>query len=104
MSTVHVTDVCRALWHLTSHGNSGDVFNLADESNTSKTNTITTVPQKILGMINNDYLSLTPVVPEMIPISHTMLFNRKQRSPLPNLENARCNFEVLASGSFRKQL
>ena len=36
MSTVHVTDVCRAVWHLTSHGNSGDVFNLADKSNTSK--------------------------------------------------------------------
>ena len=36
MSTVHVTDVCRALWHLTSHGNSGDVFNLADKSDSSK--------------------------------------------------------------------
>ena len=36
MSTVHVTDVCRAVWHLTGHGNSGDVFNLADKSNTSK--------------------------------------------------------------------
>lgn len=36
MSTVHVTDVCRALWHLTSHGSSGDVFNLADKSDSSK--------------------------------------------------------------------
>ena len=36
MSTVNVTDVCRAVWHLTNHGNSGDVFNLADKSNTSK--------------------------------------------------------------------
>ena len=37
MSTVHVIDVCRALWHLTSHGSSGDVFNLADKSDTCKT-------------------------------------------------------------------
>ena len=36
MSTVHVTDVCHALWHLTSHGNRGDVFNLADKSDSSK--------------------------------------------------------------------
>ena len=36
MSTVHVIDVCRALWHLASHGDSGDVFNLADKSETSK--------------------------------------------------------------------
>ena len=36
MSTVHVIDVCRGLWHLTSHGHSGDVFNLADKSDTSK--------------------------------------------------------------------
>ena len=36
MSTVHVTDVCRAVWHLTSNGNSGDVFNLADKNKTSK--------------------------------------------------------------------
>lgn len=36
MSTVHVTDVCRALWHLTSHGKSGDVFNLADKGDSSK--------------------------------------------------------------------
>lgn len=36
MSTVHVTDVCHALWHLTSHGSSGDVFNLADKSDSSK--------------------------------------------------------------------
>ena len=36
MSTVHVIDVCRALWHLASHGDSGDVFNLADKSYTSK--------------------------------------------------------------------
>ena len=37
MCTVHVDDACRALWHLSNHGNSGDVFNLADKSNTSET-------------------------------------------------------------------
>ena len=37
MSTVHVNDVCRGVWHLINHGNSGDIFNPADKSNTSKT-------------------------------------------------------------------
>lgn len=35
MNTVHVTDVCRALWHLREAGNSGDVYNLADKGRTS---------------------------------------------------------------------
>ena len=46
MSTVHVTDVCRALWHLTSHGNSGDVFNLADKSDSSKSFVVFDLPHK----------------------------------------------------------
>ena len=36
MNTVHVTDVCRALWHLTDHGVVGGVYNLADKGDTSK--------------------------------------------------------------------
>lgn len=36
MNTVHVRDVCRALWHLKDHGESGQVFNLADKTNTSE--------------------------------------------------------------------
>ncbi|KAJ0405301.1 hypothetical protein P43SY_001060 [Pythium insidiosum] len=35
-ATVHVNDVCRALWHLTSHGKSGEVFNLADKNDTNQ--------------------------------------------------------------------
>jgi len=30
MHTVHVEDVCAAMWHLTTHGEQGEVFNLAD--------------------------------------------------------------------------
>lgn len=53
MSTVHVTDVCRALWHLTSHGKSGDVFNLADKSNTTQ-GSISNFVCEIFG-IEHDY-------------------------------------------------
>jgi len=36
MNTVHVEDVCRALWHLTTHGNSGDTYNLCDKNETNQ--------------------------------------------------------------------
>lgn len=36
MNTVHVQDVCRALWHLREAGSSGEVFNLADKGATSE--------------------------------------------------------------------
>ncbi len=34
MHTVHVEDVCAALWHLTSNGENGEIFNLADTGDT----------------------------------------------------------------------
>lgn len=36
INTVHVRDVVRALWHLTSNGDAGAIFNLADKGDTSK--------------------------------------------------------------------
>ncbi|KAK2168956.1 hypothetical protein LSH36_13g22038 [Paralvinella palmiformis] len=36
MNTVHVHDVARALWHLCYHGNSGDIYNLADQGDTTQ--------------------------------------------------------------------
>jgi nucleoside-diphosphate-sugar epimerase len=36
MHTVHVEDVCAALWHLTTHGDQGEVFNLADSGDTDQ--------------------------------------------------------------------
>jgi len=36
LSTVHVDDVVRAIWHLCYHGKVGDVYNLADHGNTSQ--------------------------------------------------------------------
>jgi len=36
MNTVHVLDVCTALWFLTTHGSSGDVYNLADSGETDQ--------------------------------------------------------------------
>ncbi|KAI6653625.1 hypothetical protein LOD99_3520 [Oopsacas minuta] len=36
MNVVHITDVCRATWLLTSKGESGDVYNLADKGSTTQ--------------------------------------------------------------------
>ena len=36
MNTVHVIDVCRALWHLQKAGQSGEVYNLADKGDTTQ--------------------------------------------------------------------
>jgi len=36
INTVHVRDVCAALWHLTTNGKSGDVYNLCDENDTDQ--------------------------------------------------------------------
>jgi len=36
LNTVHVEDVVRGLWHLTNHGNSGQIFNLCDKNDTNQ--------------------------------------------------------------------
>ena len=36
MNTVHVRDVCRALWFLRDQGSNGEVYNIVDKSGTSK--------------------------------------------------------------------
>jgi nucleoside-diphosphate-sugar epimerase len=36
LNTVHVKDVCSALWHLAQKGNKGSIFNLADENSTDQ--------------------------------------------------------------------
>jgi len=36
MNTVHVADVAAALWYLTTHGSSGEIFNLADSGDTDQ--------------------------------------------------------------------
>lgn len=36
INTVHVHDVCAALWHLSSNGKTGEVYNLADENDTDQ--------------------------------------------------------------------
>jgi len=36
LNTVHVEDVVSALWHLTSHGNSGSIYNLSDKNDTNQ--------------------------------------------------------------------
>ena len=36
MNTVHVSDVCCAIWHLTEHGETRSVYNLADKGDMSE--------------------------------------------------------------------
>ncbi|ETN18642.1 hypothetical protein PPTG_04180 [Phytophthora nicotianae INRA-310] len=36
VNTVHVYDVCQALWHLISAGNDGEVYNLVDKNDTNQ--------------------------------------------------------------------
>ncbi|XP_033726347.1 uncharacterized protein LOC117315975 isoform X2 [Pecten maximus] len=36
MNTVHVEDVCRAVWHLCHHGNRGEVYNIVDSADTTQ--------------------------------------------------------------------
>lgn len=36
MNTVHVLDVCRAVWHLLNHGKKGQVYNIVDSNNTTQ--------------------------------------------------------------------
>lgn len=36
MDTVHVSDLCRAIWHVCLHGKSGDIYNVVDQGNTTQ--------------------------------------------------------------------
>ena len=36
MNTVHVSDLSCAIWHLTEHGDTGSVYNLADKGDMSE--------------------------------------------------------------------
>ncbi|KAK3728621.1 hypothetical protein QZH41_011712, partial [Actinostola sp. cb2023] len=49
MNTVHVLDVSQALWHLTSHGESGEIYNLCDKADSSQ-GSITSMVCEIFGI------------------------------------------------------
>jgi len=49
MNTVHVRDVCAALWHLATAGNVGEVYNLADQNGTNQ-GAIAQLLEKIFGI------------------------------------------------------
>ena len=36
MNTVHVRDLCRAMWHLRSEGANSEIYNVVDKGHTSK--------------------------------------------------------------------
>ncbi len=36
MNTVHVSDMCKALWHLRDQGNNGEIYNVVDDGNSSE--------------------------------------------------------------------
>jgi len=49
INTVHVVDVCRAMWHLTNHGNAGRAYNLADKTDTDQKK-FNAILEKIFGI------------------------------------------------------
>ena len=53
MNTVHVDDVCRGLWHLTTKGNNGEIYNLVDSGETTQ-GIISELVCELLG-IEHDY-------------------------------------------------
>jgi len=54
LNTVHVEDVVRAMWHLKDNGKSGEIYNLADEGDTTQ-ETITAMVAELFG-IKYEYL------------------------------------------------
>lgn len=52
MNTVHVNDVCKALWHLTTNGEAGAVYNLADSGKTDQ-GKIASFLEEIFGIKTN---------------------------------------------------
>ncbi|KAL5468720.1 hypothetical protein EMCRGX_G029830 [Ephydatia muelleri] len=53
MNTVHISDVCRALWHLRNVGQRGEIFNLCDKGHTTQGVISTLVSE--LFQIEHDY-------------------------------------------------
>lgn len=49
VNTVHVYDVCRALWHLTTHGETGTIYNLSDKNDTNQKK-LNTLIESIFGI------------------------------------------------------
>ncbi|CCI43803.1 unnamed protein product [Albugo candida] len=49
VNTVHVHDVCRAMWHLTEAGTDGAIYNLADKNDTNQCK-INLILQEIFGI------------------------------------------------------
>jgi len=49
MNTVHVRDVCAALWHLCNNGKAGEIYNLADTNDTDQ-GKINSLLEKIFGI------------------------------------------------------
>jgi len=49
MNTVHVKDVCAALWHLSQNGKNGEIYNLADSGDTDQ-GTVSKFLESIFGI------------------------------------------------------
>ncbi|KAK3799987.1 hypothetical protein RRG08_035586 [Elysia crispata] len=54
MSTVHVEDLVRAIWHLCHHSNRGQIFNVADKGSTTQ-GTVSSLVSELFN-INYDFL------------------------------------------------
>jgi len=65
LNTVHVADVCAALWHLTSKGTVGEVYNLADSGDTDQ-GSIAVLLEKIFNIQTGFHGSLASKAPTTV--------------------------------------
>ena len=54
MNTVHVNDVCAAVWHLCQHGRNNEIYNLADKNDTDQAKIATIL--RTLFRIQTDFV------------------------------------------------
>jgi hypothetical protein len=85
MNTVHVDDVSRALWYLTTHGNNGEVYNLVDNGETSKCFKCIVEPPVCDTLGTESWCPLQGRCKLIRPGSNVALFMRRTHYIAPNL-------------------
>lgn len=80
MSTVHVRDVCRAVWHLRQVGETGTVFNLADKGGTTQ-GTVASVVSEIFEIEHGYFGTVLSNLAKLHMASATEESNEKHLAP-----------------------
>jgi len=84
LNTVHVRDVCKALWHLSQKGAVGSVYNLADKNDTDQ-GKVNAILEKIFGIETGFHGKLVNGVAKMSLKTVTEEVNDKHLKPWSDL-------------------